>query len=84
MSGFYNEAGRWAVSTEIPAKSGVSGSIISIVPGKFAIAVFSPPLDENGNSVRGLNAIKYISNKMGLSIFTINKNNKGLIKHSKD
>jgi len=52
--GMYNFAGEWAYRVGIPAKSGVSGGILAVVPDQAGIAVFSPPLDERGNSVRGL------------------------------
>src|SRR3712207_8064997 len=51
--GMYDFAGQWAYRVGIPAKSGVSGGVMAVVPGKLGIAIFSPGLDAYGNSVRG-------------------------------
>src|SRR6476620_6675040 len=69
MAGFYDEAGLWAWETGLPAKTGVGGGIVAVVPGKFAIAAFSPPLDEAGNSVRAAYAIEFISERLGVNLF---------------
>jgi len=66
-AGLYDNAGDWLYDTGAPAKSGVGGGIIAIVPGEFGIAVVSPPLDTYGNSVRAQLAIKYIINKLHLN-----------------
>lgn len=64
-AGLYDDAGKWLYATGLPAKSGVGGGIIAVSPGKFGIAVVSPPLDEAGNSVRAQKAIADISNALG-------------------
>lgn len=64
-AGLYDDAGQWLYRTGLPAKSGVGGGIVAVSPGKFGIAVVSPPLDAAGNSVRAFKAITDISNKLG-------------------
>ena len=51
-AGLYDDSGKWLYHTGLPAKSGVGGGIIAVSPGKFGIAVVSPPLDDAGNSIR--------------------------------
>lgn len=67
--GMYNFAGEWAYKVGLPAKSGVSGGLIVVVPNKMGIAVFSPLLDERGNSVRGVKVCEELSQKYCLHIF---------------
>lgn len=67
--GFYDESGAWAYKAGLPAKTGVGGGIVAIVPDKMAIVAFSPPVNEAGNSVRASEAIDYIVDKLDLSIF---------------
>src|SRR5688572_13651410 len=64
-AGLYDDSGKWLYHTGLPAKSGVGGGLIAVSPGKFGIAVVSPPLDEAGNSVRAQRAITAISNALG-------------------
>ncbi len=64
-AGLYDDSGKWLYRTGLPAKSGVGGGIIAVSPGKFGIAVVSPPLDAAGNSVRAQNAIADVSNALG-------------------
>jgi glutaminase len=68
-AGFYDESGRWSFDAGLPSKTGVGGGIVSVVPGRFAIAAFSPRLNEAGNSVRAQHAIRYIAGKLGVGIF---------------
>jgi glutaminase len=60
-AGLYDDSGKWLYHTGLPGKSGVGGGIIAVSPGKFGIAVVSPPLDDAGNSVRAQAAIRDIS-----------------------
>jgi glutaminase len=64
-AGLYDDSGKWLYRTGLPAKSGVGGGLIAVSPGKFGIAVVSPPLDDAGNSVRAQKAITDISNALG-------------------
>lgn len=70
--GFYEHSGDWMYTSGIPAKTGVGGGVMGIMPGVMGIAAFSPPLDEAGNSVRAQAAIKYIMQKLGLNVFSGN------------
>jgi glutaminase len=66
--GMYNGAGNWMVDVGIPAKSGVSGAIFGVVPNVCGIAVFSPALNANYNSVRGLEVCAALSHRLGLHV----------------
>jgi len=63
-AGLYDNSGKWLYATGLPGKSGVGGGLIAVSPGKFGIAVVSPPLDDAGNSVRAQKAIADISNAL--------------------
>ena len=69
-AGLYDGSGAWAWHVGLPAKSGVGGGIVAIVPGKGAIAVFAPPLDEAGNSVKAQEVIEYVSNKLHYNLYS--------------
>ena len=64
-AGLYDDSGKWLYTTGLPAKSGVGGGLIAVSPGKFGIAVVSPPLDDAGNSIMAQRAIADISNALG-------------------
>jgi glutaminase len=69
MAGFYDESGLWAYTAGLPAKTGVGGGIVAVVPGRMAIVGFSPRVNEAGNSVRAMKAIEYISDQLGVNVF---------------
>ncbi|NSL88713.1 glutaminase A [Chitinophaga sp. Mgbs1] len=71
--GFYDSTGGWVYHTGLPGKSGVGGGIIAIVPGKLAIAAFSPPLDHAGNSVKALKTLEYIVEELRLNLLDARK-----------
>jgi glutaminase len=66
--GMYDYAGEWIYRIGMPSKSGVGGGIIGVLPGQMAIAVFSPALDERGNSVRGIRVFNDLSEDFGLHL----------------
>ncbi|UEA61145.1 glutaminase [Gordonia otitidis] len=66
--GMYDGAGEWLTTVGIPAKSGVAGGLLGTLPGQCGIAVFSPRLDEHGNSVRGVAAFRRLSNDMNMHL----------------
>src|SRR4051794_38494025 len=68
-SGLYERSGEWLFSVGLPGKSGVSGGIVTVAPGKGSLATFSPRLDSAGNSVRGQLATRYLSAALGLNLF---------------
>ena len=70
MAGLYDGSGGWAWRVGLPAKSGVGGGIVAIVPGKGAIAVFAPPLDDAGNSVKAQEVIDYVSQKLNYNLYS--------------
>jgi glutaminase len=67
--GFYQHTGDWLYTSGIPAKTGVGGGVMGVMPGVMGIAAFAPPLDDAGNSVKAQLAIKHIMNKLGMNVF---------------
>lgn len=67
--GFYEHTGDWLFSTGLPAKSGVGGGIMAVVPGRIGIAAFAPPLDSSGNSSKAQKALGFIAQRLNLNIF---------------
>lgn len=67
--GFYQNTGDWLYTSGIPAKSGVGGGVLGVLPGVFGVAAFAPPLDDAGNSVKAQAAVKSIMQKLGLGVF---------------
>ncbi len=76
--GMYDASGEWAYRVGIPAKSGVGGGIVAVVPGKLGIGTFSPLLDAKGNSVRGIKVCEDLSKDFGLHLFNVAKSERDL------
>jgi glutaminase len=70
-AGLYDDAGIWLYNAGVPAKSGVGGALIAVIPAKFGIAVVAPPLDRAGNSVKGQLAIRYVIEKLKVNPYYI-------------
>ncbi|MCO1337370.1 glutaminase A [Kocuria polaris] len=64
--GMYDDAGAWTSAVGLPAKSGVGGGLMAVLPGQLGISVYSPPLDQHGSSVRGIAAVRRLAAEMGL------------------
>lgn len=67
--GFYDESGDYAFRTGMPGKSGVGGGVVAYIPGNLAISVWSPALNEKGNSIRGVEVLERFTTDIGNSIF---------------
>lgn len=68
--GFYEHSGDWLYATGLPAKTGVGGAIIGVMPGLFGVCAFAPPLDESGNSVKAQAALKHLMKSLNLNVFS--------------
>lgn len=71
--GFYEHTGDWLFTTGLPAKTGVGGGIVGVIPGVMGIAAFAPPLDASGNSVKAQLALKFIMDRLSINIFNPNR-----------
>lgn len=69
MEGMYGASGDWSYRVGLPAKSGVGGGVVAVVPGVMGIAAFSPPLDEEGNSVRAQKMVAEVAKQLGYNLF---------------
>jgi glutaminase len=68
-AGLYENSGDWLYEVGLPGKSGVSGGMVTVSPGKGGLGTFAPPLDDAGNSVKGRLAAKFLSEQLGLNLF---------------
>jgi glutaminase len=68
-AGLYETSGDWLYDVGVPGKSGIGGGIVVVSPGKGALAAFAPPLDDYGNSVKGQLAARFLSRRLGLTLF---------------
>ena len=80
--GMYDSAGEWVVDVGMPAKSGVAGGILAVLPGQLGIAVFSPPLDPHGNSVRGVEVCRQISTDLDLNLLHVARSSRSAVRRS--
>lgn len=69
-AGFYQHSGDWLYTAGLPAKTGVGGAIIGVVPGLCGLCAFAPPLDNAGNSVKAQAALKHLMNSLSLNVFS--------------
>ncbi len=67
--GFYDESGEFAYKVGLPGKSGIGGGIVAFHPNKYSVAIWSPRLNDKGNSVLGMKALELLTTKTGMSVF---------------
>jgi glutaminase len=80
--GMYDSAGEWVVDVGMPAKSGVAGGVLAVLPGQLGIAVYSPPLDPHGNSVRGIEVCRQISADLNLNLLHVARSSRSAVRRS--
>jgi glutaminase len=80
--GMYDSAGEWVVDVGMPAKSGVGGGVLAVLPGQVGIAVFSPPLDRHGNSVRGVEVCRQISTDLDLNLLHVARSARSAVRRT--
>jgi glutaminase len=78
--GMYDAAGDWVSAVGMPAKSGVGGGIVAVLPGQLGIGVYSPLLDANGNSVRGVRLCRSLSEQLGLHFLTVSRDSRATLR----
>lgn len=79
--GMYDGAGHWLTEVGLPAKSGVSGGILAVLPSQFGVASYAPPLNEHGNSVRGVAAFRSLSEQYGSHLFEPRRGRLHTVRH---
>jgi glutaminase len=82
--GMYDAAGDWVSAVGMPAKSGVGGGIVAVLPGQLGIGVYSPLLDKKGNSVRGVRMCRSLSERLGLHFLTVTRESRSTIRTISD
>lgn len=82
--GMYDGSGEWFSSVGMPAKSGIGGGIIAVLPNQLGIGVYSPLLDENGNSVRGKLVCRSLSAELGLHVLNVTRESRSIIRDTHD
>ena len=80
--GMYDSAGEWVVDVGMPAKSGVGGGVLAVLPGQLGIAVFSPPLDRHGNSVRGVAVCRQVSEDLNLNLLHVARSSRSALRRT--
>jgi glutaminase len=80
--GMYDSAGEWVVDVGMPAKSGVAGGVLAVLPGQLGIAVFSPPLDPHGNSVRGIEVCRQVSEDLDLHLLHVARSSRSAVRRA--
>src|SRR4051794_31025569 len=82
--GMYDAAGEWVVGVGLPAKSGVGGGVLAVLPGQIGIALYSPRLDRHGNSVRGVAACRQLSRELELHFLHVASDRRSAIRDAWD